>query len=180
MTHKRTRSPLLLLLGGLLLSTGVWADPPSWAGGGHGRPPMEDRGPNPGPQGDWGNQDRHGNQDRREDRREERRDDRADFRFAEQHRYAVRDYYGGELGRGHCPPGLAKKHNGCLPPGQARKWRMGQPLPRGVAVYALPPELVTRMGPPPSGYRYVRVASDILMVAVGTQMVVDAISDLGR
>lgn len=22
---------------------------------------------------------------------------------------------------GHCPPGLANKHNGCLPPGQARK-----------------------------------------------------------
>jgi hypothetical protein len=24
-------------------------------------------------------------------------------------------------GRGRCPPGLAKKHNGCMPPGQARK-----------------------------------------------------------
>lgn len=23
--------------------------------------------------------------------------------------------------RGHCPPGLAKKHNGCLPPGQYAK-----------------------------------------------------------
>jgi hypothetical protein len=34
-------------------------------------------------------------------------------------------------GVGGCPPGLAKKHNGCLPPGQARKlyrgerWRSG-------------------------------------------------------
>ena len=25
-----------------------------------------------------------------------------------------------------CPPGLAKKHNGCLPPGQARKLARGQ------------------------------------------------------
>ena len=24
-------------------------------------------------------------------------------------------------GAGGCPPGLAKKHNGCLPPGQAKK-----------------------------------------------------------
>ena len=33
------------------------------------------------------------------------------------------DYaYGG----GGCPPGLAKKHNGCLPPGQAKKLYRGQ------------------------------------------------------
>jgi hypothetical protein len=30
-------------------------------------------------------------------------------------------------GLGGCPPGLAKKHNGCLPPGQAKKmFRVGQ------------------------------------------------------
>jgi hypothetical protein len=29
--------------------------------------------------------------------------------------------------RGNCPPGLAKKHNGCLPPGQAKKmFNVGQ------------------------------------------------------
>lgn len=37
-----------------------------------------------------------------------------------------------------------------------------------------------RLGLPPAGYKYVRVASDILMIAVGTRMVVDAINDLGR
>ena len=31
------------------------------------------------------------------------------------------DYYVDERGRRGCPPGLAKKHNGCLPPGQARR-----------------------------------------------------------
>jgi len=34
--------------------------------------------------------------------------------------------YGGHqavYSRGHCPPGLAKK--GCIPPGQATKWRRG-------------------------------------------------------
>ena len=29
-------------------------------------------------------------------------------------------------GVGGCPPGLAKKHNGCLPPGQAKKLYRGQ------------------------------------------------------
>jgi hypothetical protein len=33
-------------------------------------------------------------------------------------------------GAGGCPPGLAKRHNGCMPPGQARKlYRTGQRLP---------------------------------------------------
>ena len=33
-------------------------------------------------------------------------------------------------GVGGCPPGLAKKHNGCLPPGQAKKlYRVGQRFP---------------------------------------------------
>ena len=36
-----------------------------------------------------------------------------------------------------------------------------------------------RLGVPPAGYRYVRVASDILLISVGTSMVVDAIQDLG-
>jgi hypothetical protein len=37
--------------------------------------------------------------------------------------------YGGPVGYGvgGCPPGLAKKHNGCMPPGQAKKlFRVGQ------------------------------------------------------
>ena len=34
-------------------------------------------------------------------------------------------------GVGGCPPGLAKKHNGCMPPGQAKKlYRIGQRFPR--------------------------------------------------
>src|SRR3954452_2407908 len=33
-------------------------------------------------------------------------------------------------GAGGCPPGLAKKNNGCMPPGQARKlYRTGQHFP---------------------------------------------------
>jgi Ni/Co efflux regulator RcnB len=101
-------------------------------------------------------------------------------RFDEHHRAAVHDYYAEEFHGGRCPPGLAKKHNGCMPPGQAKKWNVGHALPHDVVVYDLPPTLVVKIGVPPAGYRYVRVASDILLIAVGTNMVVDAIRDLGR
>lgn len=100
--------------------------------------------------------------------------------FQAQHRDHVRVYYEDEFRGGHCPPGLRKKNNGCMPPGQAKKWKMGKPLPAGVVVYDLPPPLVVKIGVPPPGYKYVRVASDILMIAIGTSMVVDAITDLGR
>ncbi len=61
-----------------------------------------------------------------------------------------------------------------------RKWRIGQPLPRDVVIYEIPRALVVKIGVPPEGYRYVRVATDVLLIAAGTKMVVDAIRDLGR
>ena len=100
--------------------------------------------------------------------------------FDDDKRAYVRSYYEEEFRGGHCPPGLAKKHNGCMPPGQAKKWRVGRPLPQDVVIYDVPPALVVRLGTPPQGYRYVRCASDILLIAVGTRMVADAIVDLGR
>ena len=99
--------------------------------------------------------------------------------FNDQHRAAVRGHYGSQHKSGHCPPGLAKKNNGCMPPGQAKKWTMGRPLPHDVVLYEVPHALVLQLGQPPAGYRYVRVAADILMIAVGTSLVVDAIEDLG-
>ncbi len=99
------------------------------------------------------------------------------FNFSDTDRVAIRDYYGNPPG-GRCPPGLAKKNNGCMPPGQAKKWMMGHPLPRDVVFYDLPRELSIRLSVPPAGYKYVRVAGDILMIAVGTGMVAAAIQDL--
>lgn len=99
------------------------------------------------------------------------------FSFSDGDRMAVRDYYGHPPG-GRCPPGLAKKNNGCLPPGQAKKWMIGHPLPRDVIFYDLPNELRIRLSLPPSGYKYVRVAGDILMIAAGSGMVAAAIEDL--
>jgi Ni/Co efflux regulator RcnB len=100
--------------------------------------------------------------------------------FEDRQRVVVREYYEQEYRGGHCPPGLAKKNNGCMPPGQAKKWSKGRPLPRDVVYYDVSPQLVVRLGAPPSGHKYVRVASDILLIAIGTGMVVDGITDLGR
>ena len=106
---------------------------------------------------------------------------RVEIGFHDRQREMARDYYRHEYHeRGRCPPGLAKKHNGCMPPGQARKWRRGEPLPRDVVYRPVPRDLEVRIGPAPRGYRYVEVAGDILMIAVGTSMVVDAIDDLNR
>ena len=105
---------------------------------------------------------------------------RVEFRFGEQERFAVRDYYGAQARGGKCPPGLAKKRNGCMPPGLAKQWRIGYPLPRDVRYYDAPGDIVLRFGMPPEGHRYVRVAADILLIAVGTGMVVDALEDLNR
>lgn len=101
------------------------------------------------------------------------------FHFDDQRRGNVREYYRTEFRAGHCPPGLRKKGNNCLPRGITRKWQVGQPLPREVIFYTVPQPVVVQLGAPPSGHRYVRVAGDILLIALGTAMVVDAIQDIG-
>ena len=100
--------------------------------------------------------------------------------FGEPQRLAAHEYYAPRFKAGHCPPGLAKKRNGCQPPGQAKKWQMGRPLPGDVIYYPVPSGVSVQLGLPPAGHKYVRVAADILLIAIGTGMVVDAIEDLGR
>ena len=95
----------------------------------------------------------------------------------------------GNHGRGHqaqaygrgCPPGLAKKNNGCLPPGQAKKrYVVGHSLPYGIVVGELPLELSVRIGPAPAGYRYGILDGDLVKLAVGTMLVADAIEGFVR
>lgn len=100
--------------------------------------------------------------------------------FGDRQRAAVHEYFSGQFRAGRCPPGLAKKNNGCMPPGLAKQWTVGKPLPHDLVIYDLPPKLVVKLGVPPQGHKYVRVAGDILLIAVGTAMVVDAIEDLGN
>jgi Ni/Co efflux regulator RcnB len=155
-----------MTIAGLLVAVPAFADKPSWAGGGkHDRDERSDR---------------YRDRDDDRDHNRERHSERRPSRFVDRDRIAIREYYVSEYHRGNCPPGLAKKHNGCMPPGQVKKWPVGAPLPHNVAYYELPPVLVVKLGVPPPGYQYVRVASDILLISVGTRMVVDAIRDLGR
>ena len=52
------------------------------------------------------------------------------------HRTVVRTKAGNRYGANSCPPGLARKGNGCLPPGQARKlFNVGQRIPTGYDFY---------------------------------------------
>ena len=110
--------------------------------------------------------------------------DRQDIKiggyFNDHQRVVIRDYYGTEYRAGRCPPGLAKKNNGCMPPGQAKKWAMGRPLSRDVEYYPVPRSLINGLGVPPTGYRYVRVSNDVLLLALGTNLIVDAIQGSGR
>jgi Ni/Co efflux regulator RcnB len=169
MSH-RIKFAATLLAGLLAASTPAFAEKPDWAGGGKN-----------------GKHDKHDkrNDDRRDDRYDDRYDDRRggtsiDFRFSDSDRRMLSDYYGGQARAGHCPPGLAKKNNGCMPPGQAKKWRKGYPLPGDVRYYELSRDILVRLPPPPRGHRYVQVAGDVLLIAIGTSLVVDAVEDLLR
>ena len=96
-------------------------------------------------------------------------------------RNVVRTYYRAEYDAGRCPPGLAKKNNGCLPPGQAKKaWAIGQPLPPHIIYEPMPRALWTQLTPPPPGYEYVRVADDIVLMSTETRVIAGLLGNLGN
>ena len=158
MNHLHARAFAALVALGFVVPC-TYADPPEWAGKGKGK------------SGEWHEKGKGKGHGKGHD---------AEHYFSDRHRVVVHEYYGEAFRSGHCPPGLAKKNNGCMPPGQAKKWRVGQPLPRDVRYYPLPQDLVVRLGPPPAGHEYVRVAGDILLITAGSAMVVDGLRDLGR
>jgi len=149
-------------------SPAALAEKPEWAGGGHGH----------------GHEHKHKHKDRdgkHAHKHKDRREARVGRYFDDDDRRVVHVYYVEQYGgaRG-CPPGLAKKNNGCMPPGQARKYNVGQPLPAAVVYYPVPQPVLVQLPPAPVGHKYVRVAADILLIAVGTSMVVDAMTDLSK
>lgn len=84
-------------------------------------------------------------------------------------------------GKGHavaaqgCPPGLAKKRNGCLPPGQARKlFGVGQRIPTGYRHYSdfddIPLAYRDRFGIP-TGQRYIYRDNVVYVVDPRTRLV---------
>ncbi|MBS3934703.1 MAG: RcnB family protein [Sulfuritalea sp.] len=171
---RRSSRLLAFLFAGLFVAASLpaFAEKPDWAGGGKPGHKHEGR----GDRDDRGYRDDRG---KREDRYDDRRGG-GHYRFSDDSRRILIDYYGGRARAGHCPPGLAKKGNGCMPPGQAKKWRVGYVLPADVRYYPLAPEILIRLPPPPPHHRYVQVAGDILMIAIGTSMVVDAVDNILR
>lgn len=119
------------------------------------------------------------NDDNHNDHSNSGKADRHD-QFDISHREAVRNYYGKEMRQGRCPPGLAKKNNGCQPPGQAKRWQIGQHLQSNITYKVLPGDLQLLLGQPQTGYHYGMVDSDILLLLDGTEMVMDAINNLGQ
>jgi Ni/Co efflux regulator RcnB len=182
----------ILLLAAALGAAPAMAAPPAWAGGGNKGGEADD-----GPHGKGKGKDKDkaskhemraveapqgGPGKNAKAAKPQRADVRVGSYFSDRDRTLVRTYYGEHYGPGakSCPPGLAKKNNGCLPPGQARKWAVGQPLPAGVVLYSVPQPVLVQLPVAPAGYRYVRVASDILLIAVGSRMVIDGMTDLLR
>jgi Ni/Co efflux regulator RcnB len=124
--------------------------------------------------------DRHADKEREKDAKHFSKREREDIRpgsyFNEHNRTYVRQYYSQHYGNGrNCPPGLAKKNNGCLPPGQARHWDVGQPIPSGVTVYSVPQPVLVQLPPIPYGYRYARLGGDIVLVSRQNNLIVDII-----
>ena len=92
---------------------------------GNGGPAMRQAGNGRG-NGDFRKADKARGSDRNDDRvRVVNRDDRRDVRDFDRNdnvRVLARNFGGFGGGFDNCPPGLDKKNNGCLPPGQAKKY----------------------------------------------------------
>jgi hypothetical protein len=74
-----------------------------------------------------------------------------------------------------CPPGLAKKAVPCVPPGQAKKWVLGERLPTGIAWYEVTDWDRYGLSNPPAGYRYIRVDNEVLLTAIATGVVMQSL-----
>ena len=74
-----------------------------------------------------------------------------------------------------CPPGLAKKYNGCMPPGQLKKWTKGRALPHDVYFRPLSNWGDYDLSPPPYGHVYGSVDGDILLMRTATRLIVEAV-----
>jgi hypothetical protein len=161
----RTISIALVALIGVVLASAASAQPADKPGHGRGGPPGGASGGPPSSSYSSSGSHSSGGQ--------------QGYVVSDRDRNTTYSYYRTEYNAGRCPPGLAKKDNGCRPPGQAKKqWEMGRPLPTEVYYEPLPPTLMRQLSPAPTGYQYVRVANDVLMMAVGTRMIAGAVADL--
>lgn len=62
-----------------------------------------------------------------------------------------------------------------VPPGQAKKWAKGQYLPKSVAWTPVPAVLLAKLKPAPSGHQYVAINGQVLLIALATGFILDAL-----
>lgn len=102
------------------------------------------------------------------------------YRFRDNDRRLINQYYRDEQRRGKCPAGFAKKKNRCYAQGQAKRWQKGRPIAKHTRYYELPKRLHSQLSSYQDDYRYVRVDDDILMVDNVTNLVIDVIESILR
>ena len=93
-------------------------------------------------------------------------------------------HHGNHYAQANCPPGLAKKNNGCQPPGQAKKlYNVGQRLPYGYNGYTpynqLPYDLRNRYSLN-DDYRYIYRDNYLYQVDPRTNLVSQVLSAILR
>lgn len=151
---------------GMAMAGHVYAEPGNGHGRGHGNP--HEQGDDNGSMSEHG----HGHEGKHHDKHGGKKGKHS---IEMSDRDALKGYLRDNYAPKNCPPGLAKKHNGCLPPGQAKKYRVGHVLPETVEIHELPQELLARLVPVP-GCRYVQVDQDVLLIGEATKKVVDAVT----
>ena len=83
--------------------------------------------------------------------------------FGDRHRTAVRKYYADHPVSG-----------------AAAKWQVGEPVPRGAQLAAVPKVLLSSLPEQPPGYRYIQLGGEVVLIAAESRMVVDGISRSAR
>ncbi len=96
-------------------------------------------------------------------------------RFSTAQMQAAHGYYAQEGHQGYAMPPHTRAD--AMP---MARWQRGQALPKGAMAYPLPRPLILAIGTAPTGYHYVRIDRDILLVAETSGMVVDALEDVAR
>lgn len=102
------------------------------------------------------------------------------FRFTVEKTVSVSDmvHYRGDADRQALSAGAGQEGTVASLPAWPNAGRSVVPIPPDVRSYALPAELVRRLPPPPQQHRYVRVGADVLLIAAGSAMVIDALEDI--
>jgi len=178
----------IFLMAMSLISGSAFADRPEWAGHGDDGHKKHKKHKNK----HEGKRDREWEDDDRDDDRRERRH-KVQYQshesgvtvqiggyFGDRQITETHEYYRERARTGHCPPGLAKKNNGCAALRRDRDWHIGENIPQHARYDEIDPSIQIKLGLPPPGHKFVQVASDILMIAVGSGLIIDAIQDLGQ